>query len=161
MPAQLAAEGFALQSWATRFDLELYITEDDAGMDGLFIANQDLFEPATVARLAAHCTALLTRLLADPDACVDDAEILGAAERAELITGFNDTAGEFPSEMTLHGLVEAQAARSPDAVAVTFDWLNVPSGARTFCDYGYGILQATLSSQTMERVSSSDLKTKR
>ena len=43
------------------------------------------------------------------------------AERAELITGFNDTAGEFPSEMTLHGLVEAQAARTPDAVAVTFE----------------------------------------
>jgi len=119
-PAQLAAEGFALQSWATRFDLELYITEDDAGLDGLFIANTDLFEPETVARLAAHFTALLTRLLADPDGCVDDAEILGAAERAELVT-FNDTAAEFPSEMTLHGLVEAQAARSPDAVAVTFE----------------------------------------
>jgi amino acid adenylation domain-containing protein len=121
VPAQLAVEGFALQSWATRFDLELYIAEDDAGMDGLFVYNTDLFEPATVARLAAHFTALLTRLLADPDACVDDAEILGAAERAELITGFNDTAGEFPAEMTLHGLVEAQAARSPNAVAVTFE----------------------------------------
>src|SRR3984957_18100250 len=119
--AGVAAEGFALQAWATRFDLELYITEDDAGMDALFIANKDLFEPATIARLAAHFTALLTRLLADPDACADDAEILGAAERAELITGFNDTAGQFPSEMTLHGLVEAQAARSPDAVAVTFE----------------------------------------
>ena len=121
VPAQLAVEGFALQSWATRFDLELYVAEDDAGMGGLFVYNTDLFEPGTVARLAAHFTTLLTRLLADPDACVDDAEILGAAERAELITGFNDTAGEFPSGMTLHGLVEAQAARSPDAVAVTFE----------------------------------------
>ena len=82
VPAQLAVEGFALQSWATRFDLELYITEDDAGMDGLFVDNKDLFEPATVARLAAHFTALLTRLLADPDACVDDAEIVGAARTA-------------------------------------------------------------------------------
>ena len=120
VPAQLAIEGFALQSWATRFDLELYITEDDTGMDGLFVYNTDLFEPATVARLADHFTAMLTRLLAEPDARVDDAEILGTAERAELIT-FNDTAAEFPAEMTLHGLVEAQAARTPDAVAVTFE----------------------------------------
>jgi amino acid adenylation domain-containing protein len=118
---RLAVEPFPLESWATRFDLELYVSEDEAGMDGLFVYNTDLFEPATVARLAAHFTILLTKALADPDGCVADAEILDAAEHAELISAFNDTASGYPEEMTLHGLVEAQAARTPGAVAVTFE----------------------------------------
>jgi amino acid adenylation domain-containing protein len=157
-PAELAVEGFALQAWATRFDLELYVTEDDAGMDGLLIANADLFEPATVARLAAHFTALLTRLLADPEGCVDDAEFLGPAERAALLTGFNDTAAEFPAEMTLHGLVEAQAARSPDAVAVAFEGarltyreLNARADAVAYRLSGLGVGPETLVAVCAER----------
>jgi hypothetical protein len=161
VPAQLAVEGFALQSWATRFDLELYVAEDDTGMDGLFVYNTDLFEPATVARLAAHFTALLTRLLADPDGFADDAEILGAAERAELITGFNDTAGAFPAEMTLRG---ARVVLAPDAAARDGAALNriiecdgvtdvqaTPSGWRLLLEAGFaaGAIDAVVGGEAL------------
>ena len=138
----LAVEPFPLTAWATRYDLELYITEvaqstedtgsaedtgstestgDGAAHDGLFIYNTDLFEAETITRLAAHFTTLLTAVLADPDLVVADIEILDAAERTRLLVDFNATASDFPEHATLHELVEAQCARTPDAVAVVFE----------------------------------------
>ena len=44
-------------------------------------------------------------------------QILDEAERLQLITGWNDLRGR-PAPVTLAGLVQAQAASAPDAVAV-------------------------------------------
>ncbi|WP_344663979.1 amino acid adenylation domain-containing protein [Catenulispora yoronensis] len=119
--ATLTAEPFPLTSWATRYDLELYITEQDSALNGLFVYNTDLFEPETVARLATHLRVLLTAALADPSRAIADLEILDAAERAELLVDFNDTAADFPEHTTLHALVESQAAHTPEAIAVVFE----------------------------------------
>ena len=52
-----------------------------------------------------------------PEIAVRAVEVLDAAERAQLVEGWNDTAAPVPA-LTLPELVAAQAARTPDAVAV-------------------------------------------
>jgi len=47
-------------------------------------------------------------------------QVLGAGERAQVVAGWNDTACQVPGG-TLPGLLEEQAARTPDAVAVACD----------------------------------------
>ena len=79
----------------------------------------DLFESGTVRRMLGHVEVMLDGFLSDNDATLGALPILTAAEVAEL-NRWNDTDVDLPSSATLHGLVEAQVERSPDAVAVVF-----------------------------------------
>ncbi|MGQ3853498.1 amino acid adenylation domain-containing protein, partial [Pseudomonas capsici] len=50
-----------------------------------------------------------------------DVSILPAQERDRVISQFNATRVAYPLEQTVHGLFEAQAARTPDAVALVHE----------------------------------------
>jgi amino acid adenylation domain-containing protein len=113
----LTVEHFTAHASGTRFDLELVLLETPDGLRGAFNYNSDLFTPDTVARLAGHFDTLLRALVARPDARVSTVDLGGAGETA----GFNPTAAPYPDTATLHGLVEAQVDRTPDATAVEFD----------------------------------------
>ncbi|WP_157865138.1 non-ribosomal peptide synthetase, partial [Streptomyces prasinopilosus] len=77
----------------------------------------DLFDPATVRSLADRLCLLLTEIADDPDRPLRDLARPTAGER-RMLTGRNGTEGDRP-DRTLVDLFEAQAARTPDAVAVT------------------------------------------
>ena len=68
-------------------------------------------------RSATRFAAVLAAVAADPAARLRRVGVLGEAERAQVLYGWNDTAVSVPSG-TLPGLFEAQAAGTPDAVAV-------------------------------------------
>ncbi|WDZ82471.1 non-ribosomal peptide synthetase/MFS transporter [Micromonospora cathayae] len=105
---------------ATRFDFELHVVEVGSGLWGKLVFNTDLFTRATVERMAERFTTLLRSVVAAPTSRVSALDLTTPAERA-LLAGWNTTAADFPATATLHGLVEAQVARTPDAPAVTFD----------------------------------------
>jgi amino acid adenylation domain-containing protein len=70
-----------------------------------------------MARLADHLVRLLEQAAEDPARPVGDLEMLSPDERRQLLEDWNDTAVDTPAAC-LHTLVEAQATRTPDAVAV-------------------------------------------
>ncbi|MGW0801594.1 non-ribosomal peptide synthetase/MFS transporter [Nonomuraea sp. NPDC002799] len=117
-PAGLTVADFPVNAWATRYDLELYLG-DDAG--GMFVYNTGLFDAATIERLAGHLTLLLERVAARPGLRLSEIDLLTEDERRLVVADWNDTAAAFPGPATLHGQIEAQAARTPDAVAVRFE----------------------------------------
>jgi amino acid adenylation domain-containing protein len=75
------------------------------------------FEPATAERLLAHLGNLLAALAADPDRPPRELPMLSAAERSQLLTGWNDTASAFP-DLSIPELFAEQAALRPGKVAV-------------------------------------------
>ncbi|HEX6346257.1 amino acid adenylation domain-containing protein [Umezawaea sp.] len=79
-----------------------------------------LFDEATVRRLGRHLLALLDDVLADPERPLDDLRLLDDAERHQVLVEWNPTGRDYPVD-TLPALFAAQAARTPDAVAVTCD----------------------------------------
>ncbi|MFC0101068.1 amino acid adenylation domain-containing protein [Micromonospora marina] len=105
---------------ATRFDFELHAVETVDGLWGKLVFNTDLFDRATVERVAQRWTALLDAVVAAPDTPVSRLPLLPAAER-ELLAAWNDTTADFPRAETLHGPIEERAEATPDAVAVTID----------------------------------------
>ena len=102
----------------SRFDLEVEVA-DGAAPVCRFRYDSDLFDGATVARLAGHFQNLLAALLADPGRRLSAAPLLSAGERHQLLLGWNDTAAAGPpAPATLAELFAAQALRTPQAVAL-------------------------------------------
>ncbi|MER7335009.1 MULTISPECIES: amino acid adenylation domain-containing protein [unclassified Micromonospora] len=105
---------------ATRFDFEFHAVEVIDGLYGKLVFNTDLFTRDTVERMAQRLSTLLRAVVAAPDTPISALDLLPADER-NLLAGWNATAADFPATQTLHGPIEERAARTPDAVAVTFE----------------------------------------
>jgi amino acid adenylation domain-containing protein len=124
-----AAERLELPVRAAKFDLSLELAEDAAGIDASLVYSTDLFDAPTAARLLDAYRTLLAAVAADPDAAVADAPLLADAERHQLLHGWNERLPALPADRCVHQLVEAQAARTPDAVAVVHEGRSITLGA--------------------------------
>ncbi|WP_433064940.1 non-ribosomal peptide synthetase/MFS transporter [Dactylosporangium sp. CS-033363] len=114
-------DGYEISAWATRYDLELYVSDSaGGGLWGQCIYSSALFDAATVHRLIERLIALLRGAVAAPLTPVAALDLRDDAERAAA-AGWNVTAAPFDAEATLPGLFAAQAAATPDAPAVTFE----------------------------------------
>ncbi len=102
-----------------KLDLTLDMVELPGGFGGYFEYSADLFEAATIARLAAHFSALLAAAAAAPDRGVGELPMLAAAERRQLLVDWNQRYTGAPG--TVPGRIAEQARRTPGAPAVLFD----------------------------------------
>jgi amino acid adenylation domain-containing protein len=117
----LALESLAVETGAAQFDLALAMGEVEGRLAGSLRYDADLFEPDTVRRMATHLERLLEGIAAAPETPVGRLPLLPPAETQRVVHGFNATEVRFAEgDALLHRLVEAQAARTPDAVAVVF-----------------------------------------
>ncbi len=128
----VAAAGWELPGLAVRdepvpavdakFDLTLGFQQNrdgegaPTGISGVFEYARDLFDHATVEALAARLTQLFRQAAASPDRPLSALDLLAAGERQSL-EEWNRTARVVPG-LTLAELFEAQAVRTPGAVAV-------------------------------------------
>ncbi|HEX2092660.1 MAG TPA: non-ribosomal peptide synthase/polyketide synthase, partial [Longimicrobiaceae bacterium] len=78
-------------------------------------------DAALFARAPGHLRALLEAMAGPDDPPVDGLPLLAGAERAQVLSEWNDTTTAFDGPATLHGLFEAQARNTPDAPALTFE----------------------------------------
>ncbi|MGW4773651.1 amino acid adenylation domain-containing protein, partial [Nocardia sp. NPDC004278] len=138
----LSVNGIDYDARLAKFDLQLTLQEtqelgEAAGMSAEFSYALDLFDEATVAAFARRLDRVLAAIIADPTVPVGDIGLLDADETALALTGWNDTRrdllprrqpGRSPRRsgarrgdaagLTLVGEFAAQAAATPDAVAI-------------------------------------------
>jgi amino acid adenylation domain-containing protein/non-ribosomal peptide synthase protein (TIGR01720 family) len=107
-----------IDSRSANFDLNLQLTETPDGIAGWLEYRTDLFDAPTIDRMAVHFRNLLEGAVADPAERLARLPLLAPGERFQLLTEWNDTREPFPEDATLHGLFEAQAKRTPEALAV-------------------------------------------
>ena len=105
----------------SQFDLTLELQEGPQGLISSFTYSTDLFEEATIARMAGHWQRLLEGIIADPAQPVDELPLLTKKEQHQLLVEWNDTKSEFPDRVCLHQLIEAQVERTPDTIALRFE----------------------------------------
>lgn len=110
-----------LDPGTSMFDLSLSIEETTRGVSGAFEYNTDLFDAATIQRLARHLQTLLGGIAANPRQRVSDLPLLTEAERQLLLSEWNNTSADYPRDRCLHELIEAQVARTPESVALIFE----------------------------------------
>ncbi|HEX6291079.1 MAG TPA: amino acid adenylation domain-containing protein [Herpetosiphonaceae bacterium] len=125
-PPQIDVAGLSLQTLpierrAAKFDLSLEMIETPHGLSSALEYNSDLFDADTITRLLDYFRHALHTLVAQPDTPIGRLNLLPDAERALILpTGsqsWNATAAAYPIERGLHELFEAQAARTPEAIA--------------------------------------------
>lgn len=104
-----------------KFDLTLTVQKMDDGASAGFEYATALFKPATVRRMAGHYLHLLAGIAEDPKRAVGRIDLVGDEERDLLRLGWNRTDAEYPTDACIHTLIQAQAARTPDMVAVSYE----------------------------------------
>ncbi|MET8682892.1 amino acid adenylation domain-containing protein [Streptomyces sp. NPDC004732] len=121
---------------AARMDLTVHLAERQGGgdapggIDGSVAYRTDLFEQATVTALVERLLRVLRAVTDDPGQRVASVDVLSEGERHRVLEEWNDTATAVPAA-TVPELFQAQAAATPDAIAViadgthlTYDELN-------------------------------------
>ncbi|QUQ67051.1 non-ribosomal peptide synthetase [Kutzneria sp. CA-103260] len=104
--ADVAVELTRLHNGAAICDLMLSLEDDGDGVAGRITYNSDLFDAATVRRLAGHYLTLLESLTtAQPSSRVSGLTMLTTAENAEIADRLSDV--DWPEDRCLHELFEA------------------------------------------------------
>ncbi|HWI16712.1 MAG TPA: amino acid adenylation domain-containing protein [Vicinamibacterales bacterium] len=103
---------------SSKIDLGFSIEPTDDRLTCTLSFNPDLFEAATIERMAGHFAALLGDLADRPDARVSQLRLMHEAEREQVVTGWNKTGREFPVDKTLPELVDQQASATPEKTAI-------------------------------------------
>ncbi|MCP4659279.1 MAG: amino acid adenylation domain-containing protein, partial [bacterium] len=100
----------------SNFELSLWL-EDDEPLTGYLEYNAELFDQTTVERLCRHLEVLLEGAVADPRTPLEALPLLAPAEAHQLLSEWGDS-GDVPAQEGIHRRFEAQAALTPEAVAV-------------------------------------------
>ena len=124
----LTVTSYDADTGASPFDLTLYATEGPAELELWLQYSTDLFDEPTIARLAGHLEVLLRGAVDDPSCAVSALPLLTPAERAEQIPGAR-AASAPAAEVLIHDLFEAQAAATPNAIAVVVGGSELTYGA--------------------------------
>lgn len=119
----------AVSNGSAKFDMNVIVvprservtggaaTDEDPGTL-IWEYSSDLYDAATIARMADHYRNVLRGALAAPGARVSQLPVLDERERETLVYGFNDTARPYPADRCVHELFEEQASVGPDRPAL-------------------------------------------
>jgi surfactin family lipopeptide synthetase A len=112
-----------IETNTAKFDLSLELDDRPEGLIGRFEYNTDLFDVATIERMAGHWQTLLASIVANPEQHITELPLLTAAEQQQILVTWNETANTTNAANTihdtcLHQLFESQVQRTPNAIAV-------------------------------------------
>ncbi|MFN6570003.1 non-ribosomal peptide synthetase [Dendronalium sp. ChiSLP03b] len=116
---ELQMESLALEQKVAQFDLTLTMAEVNGSLAASFEYNADLFNPDTITRMAGHFQTLLENIVANSQQPLSTLPLLTAVEKQQLLV-WNATQTDYPKDVCLHELFEAQVEKTPDAIALIF-----------------------------------------
>ncbi|HEU4556397.1 MAG TPA: amino acid adenylation domain-containing protein, partial [Longimicrobium sp.] len=116
----LKVEGLGAAMDNAKFDLSLTLLETAQGLRGTLEYSTDLFERGTAERMAGHLARVLEQVADDADVRLSRLALAGPEERARVVVEWNRTGRPFPREACIHQLFQAQAGRTPGAVALVW-----------------------------------------
>ena len=128
-PPAVTAEALDVPSDRAPFDLTFYWTRHRQGLRAVLEYDADLFEAATAERVVHYVERLLRRAVDAPSAPLSALTAQTAADEMTLAGWHREEAPDEDDPQGLHELVERQAARTPEAVALLGD-----AGAVTYRD---------------------------
>ena len=117
----LQLKPFSISNNTSKFDLSLVMRETQAGLEGYWEYNSDLFEHQTIARMASNFSTLLSDIAANPEKPVGELSLLTERERHQLLVEWNNTDTPYPDSKCIHQVFEEQVEQTPFSVAVVYE----------------------------------------
>ncbi|MEM9489553.1 MAG: amino acid adenylation domain-containing protein, partial [Myxococcota bacterium] len=126
--ADLRLAPLALPTKVTHFDVELLISEHGDELAATWVYSTDLFDQATIARMAGHYVRILEAAVAEPGRRLSQLPVTLLDPGQQLqVESWSGTAAALQDSACLHERIADYAARTPDALA-----LSVPGQELTF-----------------------------
>ncbi|AJX67716.1 D-alanine--poly(phosphoribitol) ligase, subunit 1 [Burkholderia pseudomallei MSHR840] len=147
----LQIPGLRLSTWGdpltmAPFELTLAVREHQDDIACTLTYATSLFDRVTVERYLGHWLRQLDAMATDADPVVTGLPLLGEAERAQVLHGWNETGRAYARDACLHQLFEAQVSRTPEAAAVicgdeTLSYTDLDARANRLAHYlrGQGV----------------------
>ncbi|MUG92154.1 amino acid adenylation domain-containing protein [Scytonema sp. UIC 10036] len=120
-PTGLTLDFLEVNNKTAKRDLTLLVSETKEELTALVEYNTDIFDKNTITQMLGHYQTLLEGIVATPEQKVSALPLLTEAERHQLLVEWNNTQRNYPNNVLVHQLFEAQAEQTPDAVAVVFE----------------------------------------
>jgi amino acid adenylation domain-containing protein/non-ribosomal peptide synthase protein (TIGR01720 family) len=117
--ANLRVEEVWQPSGTAQFELTLSTEEAEGGLEASFVYAADLFEASTIAQLERHLRRLLHAVVQEPNQRVELIPLLDDEERSIQLVAWNATEAPQGHDLLVHQVIEAQAQRTPEALAVS------------------------------------------
>ncbi|MFB2896611.1 amino acid adenylation domain-containing protein, partial [Aerosakkonemataceae cyanobacterium BLCC-F50] len=117
----LTVSSLPIENSIAKFDLTLAMENRSTGLVGVWEYNTDLFDRTTIDRMAGNFVTLLEAIVANPQERISQLPLLTEVQRRQLLVEWNDTDADYPQDLCLHQLFEAQVKLNPDAIAVAFN----------------------------------------
>jgi amino acid adenylation domain-containing protein len=117
-PLSWETANFEVDSGAAKVDLQLQLSDRPEGIVARFIYSTDLFNAATMVRMAEQFETLLAGLAAAPGRRIFDISPLAESERHKILVEFNATATDYRRDLCIHDFFEEQVERTPEATAL-------------------------------------------
>ncbi|MCX5965818.1 MAG: condensation domain-containing protein, partial [Cyanobacteria bacterium] len=117
----ITVSSFPIETGTSKFDLSLSIEHTSSDWIAEWEYNSDLFDDATIARMARNFQTLLEEIVANPQQPISQLKLLTESERHELLVEWNNTQVNYPLnhlDDCIHQWFEAQALKTPDSIAV-------------------------------------------
>ena len=112
---------FGYEVTTAKFDISLDMREDEGILGGLIQYKTELFDAATIERMVEHYRRLLTAITRDPSRRLSEYRLTDAREEQALLTEGRSADADYPLDKCIHQLIEDQARRSPEAIAVCLE----------------------------------------
>jgi acyl-CoA synthetase (AMP-forming)/AMP-acid ligase II len=111
-----------------RAELELEMIEMDGGLSAWLHYNTDLFDAATLERMAGHFLTLLDDVAAHPQKRVSHLTLLTGDELRKVLEEWSNARPGFVARTTVPALFEEQTRKNPDKVVAVADHSSLTSG---------------------------------
>lgn len=117
---ELSLEHYPIDTQVSKFDLTLYIAENDNNLSAIFEYATDLFTEATIAQMHTHFESILKAVVAHPDERLDYIQLLGDSEQQMLYPEHSFTYKHLTGITGIHSQIEKIAQENPNSQAVVF-----------------------------------------
>ncbi len=125
--SELTINELKVENGLSQFEITLGLTEVRDGLNAGIEYNTDLFEETTMRRLANHFVRIMESIVNQPEQPLSHISLITPEDEKRITQEWNATQRNFPA-MAVHDLIEMQAEKQPDKIAVVSNNVQISYG---------------------------------